>query len=129
VTAFLRGFPGVNQMSTVTDSEMTRLNTGIEATPADMQSNFGVAGGDLAGFPNGRRPGDDTVDIALRVVMGRLCHPLTIGGGSVDLKLCAPAAAPLGLVPFTDGAPVDAGDFDAEFPYLATPLPGAGGGK
>jgi hypothetical protein len=129
VTAFLRGFPGVNQMSKVTDSEMTRLNTGIDATPADMQSNFGVAGGDLAGFPNGRRPGDDTVDIALRVVMGRLCHPLTIGGESVDLKLCAPTAAPLGLVPFTDGAPVDAGDFDVEFPYLATPLPGAGGGK
>jgi hypothetical protein len=127
VTAFLRGFPAVNQMSKVTDSEMTRLNTGIDAVPANMQSNFGVAGGDLAGFPNGRRPGDDTVDIALRVVMGRLCHPLTIGGNAVDLKLCAPSAAPLGLVPFTDGAPVNAADFDAEFPYLTTPLPGAGG--
>ena len=127
VTAFLRGFPGVNQLAKVTDSEMTRLNTGIDAVPAAMQNNLGVAGGDLAGFPNGRRPGDDTVDIALRVVMGRLCHPLTLGGEAVDLKLCAPGAAPLGLVPFTDGAPVDANDFDSEFPYLATPLPGAGG--
>jgi hypothetical protein len=127
VTAFLRGFPGVNQLAKVTDSEMTRLNTGIDAKPASMQSNFGVAGGDLAGFPNGRRPGDDTVDIALRVVMGRLCHPIHIGNDDVDLKLCKPADAILGTVPFTDGAPVDANDFDSVFPYLTTPLPGAGG--
>ena len=127
VTAFLTGFPGVNQMSKVTASEMTRLNTGIPAAPAAGQSNFGVAGGDLAGFPNGRRPGDDTVDIALRVVMGRLCYPLTIGGNSVDLGLCTPANAPVGNVPFTDGAPVSAADFDTAFPYLTTPLPGSGG--
>jgi hypothetical protein len=127
VTAFLTGFAGVNQMSRVTPSEMTRLNTGIAATPAANQSNFGVAGGDLAGFPNGRRPGDDTVDIALRVVMGALCYPLSIGGNAVDLKLCTPANAPLGQVPFTDGAPVSAADFDSAFPYLTTPLPGAGG--
>jgi hypothetical protein len=127
VTAFLTGFEGVNQLAKVTPSEMTRLNTGIAATPADAQSNFGVAGGDLAGFPNGRRPGDDTVDIALRVVMGRLCHPIAIGGQDVDLKLCDPAKAPLGLAPFTDGAPVSAADFDAAFPYLTAPLPGAGG--
>ncbi len=127
VTAFLTGFAGVNQMSKVTASEMTRLNTGIPATPAASQSNFGVAGGDLAGFPNGRRPGDDTVDIALRVVMGRLCYPLTLGGNSVDLGLCNAGNAPLGQVPFTDGAPVSAADFDVTFPYLATPLPGAGG--
>jgi hypothetical protein len=127
VTAFLTGFGGVNQLKTVTPSEMARLNTGIPAVAAASQSNFGVAGGDLAGFPNGRRPGDDTVDIALRVVMGRLCYPLTIGGNSVDLGLCTPANAPVGNVPFTDGAPVSAADFDTTFPYLTTPLPGAGG--
>jgi len=126
-TAFLTGFEGVNQLAKVTPSEMTRLNTGIAATPAATQSNFGVAGGDLAGFPNGRRPGDDTVDIALRVVMGRLCYPIKVGDTSIDLKLCDPAKAPLGLVPFTDGAPVSAADFDTTFPYLTTPLPGAGG--
>lgn len=127
VTAFLTGFAGVNQMSTVTPSEMTRLNTAIAAAPAASQSNFGVAGGDLAGFPNGRRPGDDTVDIALRVVMGRLCYPLTIGGNNVDLGLCTAANAPVGNVPFTDGAPVSAADFYTTFPYLTTPLPGSGG--
>ena len=126
VTAFLTGFRGVNQQSKVTASEMLRLNTGIAPTSVSQQSTFGVAGGDLAGFPNGRRPGDDVVDIALRVVMGRLCHPLTIGGSSVDLGLCVPADAPIGTAPLTDGAPVTAADFDTRFPYLRTPLPGSG---
>jgi hypothetical protein len=126
VTAFLTGFAGVNQQATVRASEMVRLNTAIPATRAGQQSTFGVAGGDLAGFPNGRRPGDDVVDIALRVAMGRLCHPITIGGNSVDLGLCEPADAPIGLAPVTDGAPVSAADFDNAFPYLRTPYPGSG---
>jgi hypothetical protein len=125
VTAFLTGFPGVNQLATVTPSEMTRLNTGIAPTAAAQQSTFGVAGGDLAGFPNGRRPGDDVVDIALRVVMGGLCHPIPVNGQPTNLGLCTPADAVVGNVPFTDGAPVSAADFDTSFPYLRTPLPGA----
>ena len=124
VTAFLTGFAGVNQLATVTPSEMMRLNTGIAATLAAQQSTFGVAGGDLAGFPNGRRPGDDVTDIALRVVMGRLCHPIPVNGTPTDLGLCTPANAPVGTAPFTDGAPVTAADFDTVFPYLRTPLSG-----
>lgn len=124
VTAFLTGFPGVNQQSKVTASEMMRLNTGIAATPAAQQSTFGVAGGDLAGFPNGRRPGDDVVDLALRVVMGRLCYPIPVNGTQTDLGLCKPADAPVGNAPFTDGAPVTSADFDTAFPYLRTPLSG-----
>jgi len=57
VTVFLTGVPGVNQLATVTPSEMLRLNTAIPATPLDSQANLGVVAGDLAGFPNGRRPG------------------------------------------------------------------------
>jgi hypothetical protein len=125
VTAFLTGFNGVNQQAKVTPSEMQRLNMGIPATPVAQQSTFGVAGGDLAGFPNGRRPGDDVVDLALRVVMGRLCHPLRIGNDDVDLGLCKPADAPVGTAAFTDGAPISAADFDTSFPYLRTPIPGA----
>jgi hypothetical protein len=125
VTAFLTGFQGLNQQSKVTASEMQRLNTNVPATPAAQQSTFGVAGGDLAGFPNGRRPGDDVVDIALRVVMGRLCHPVPINGTDTNLGLCTPANAPVGTAPFTDGAPVSAQDFDTQFPYLRTPIPGA----
>lgn len=125
VTAFLIGFPGVNQQMMVTPSEMLRLNTGIPATPQSDQSAFGVAGNDLAGFPNGRRPGDDVVDIALRVVMGALCHPIPVNGEPTDLGLCTPEDAVVGTVPFTDGAPVNASMMMDAFPYLATPIAGA----
>jgi hypothetical protein len=84
-----------------------------------------VIGGDLAGYPNGRRPGDDVVDITLRVAMGALCYPLMIGGSSTDLGLCKPADAPTGQAPYTDGAPTSSANFDATFPYLRTPLGGA----
>lgn len=125
VTAFLTGFPGVNQLAKVTPSEMMRLNTKIAAVPAAQQNHMGVLGGDLAGFPNGRRPGDDVPDIELRVLMGRLCHPVTIGGTATDLGLCTPADAPVGTVPFTDGAPTTAADYDEVFPYFRTPYPGS----
>jgi len=125
ITAFLTGFEGVNQQATVTPSEMLRLNTGIPATPQSEQSAFGVAGNDLAGFPNGRRPGDDVVDIALRVVMGALCHPIPVNGEPTNLGLCLPEDAVVGNVPFTDGAPLDATMMDASFPYLATPISGS----
>ncbi len=125
VTAFLTGFPGVNQLAKVTPSEMMRLNTKIAATAPAQQNSMGVLGGDLAGFPNGRRPGDDVTDIELRVAMGRLCHPVTIGGTATDLGLCRPADAPVGTVPFTDGAPTKAADFDMVFPYFRTPYAGS----
>jgi hypothetical protein len=126
VAAFLTGFTALNQQSTVTPSEMLRLNTAVAPTPAASQKTLGVAAGDLAGFPNGRRPGDDVVDVALRVVMGALCYPLPIGanGAPTNLGLCT-ADAPVGNAAFTDGAPINALDFDQAFPYLKTPLPGS----
>ena len=127
VTAFLTGFPGVNQPANVVPGEMLRLNTAIDPTPRDQQQPLGVAAGDLAGFPNGRRPGDDSVDIALRVVMGALCHDLPLGenGAGVNLGLCAPGDAVVGNVAFTDGAPLQATDLNNSFPYLLTPYPGS----
>lgn len=125
VAAFLTGFAGVNQQATVTPSEMLRLNTAIAPKAAAQQSAFGVAGDDLAGFPNGRRPGDDVVDIALRVMMGRLCYPIPVGGVDTDLGLCTSDDAPVGNVPFTDGAPLDASMIDSQFPYLKTPVAGS----
>ncbi|GAB5380046.1 MAG: DUF4331 domain-containing protein [Aliiglaciecola sp.] len=127
VTGFLTGFPGVNQLATVTPSEMLRLNTNFDAVPREAQHPLGVAAGDVAGFPNGRRPGDDAVDIALRVVMGALCHdvPLGEGGALINLGLCAPEDAPVGGAALTDGAPISAKDFDNTFPYLLTPYPGS----
>lgn len=125
VAAFLTGVEGVNQQATVTGSEMMRLNTAIAATPQATQSNLGVAGNDLAGFPNGRRPGDDVVDIVLRVAMGALCHDIPVNGVPTNLGYCTPEDAPVGDQPFTDGAPISAMDVQNEFPYLNTPLPGA----
>ena len=133
VTAFLTGFAGVNQLSQVTASEMLRLNTGIAPTAKEAQVNLGVVAGDLAGFPNGRRPGDDITDIALRVVMGALCYPIavdldangTVGDAGDNLGLCRPEDAPVGNAALTDGAPQNAGQFDDAFPYLTAPLPGS----
>jgi hypothetical protein len=133
VTAFLTGFPGVNQLQTVTPSEMLRLNTAIPATSKSEQHNLGVAAGDLAGFPNGRRPGDDVTDIALRVMMGALCHPIavdldssgTAGDAGDNLGLCKPEDAPIGTAPLTDGAPQNADQFSNQFPYLTTPVSGS----
>jgi Domain of unknown function (DUF4331) len=125
VATFLTGVRTLNQQTTVTPSEMIRLNTGIAATPQAAQNPLGVVADDLAGFPNGRRPGDDTVDIVLRVAMGRLCHPVPIGGNQTDLGLCTPANAPTGLVAYTDGAPSRATNILNAFPYLNAPLRGA----
>lgn len=110
VAAFLTGIDGLNQPANVTPAEMMRLNTSIAPKPAAMQSNLGVLGNDTAGFPNGRRPGDDVVDIELRVAMGVL----------LDAE-----DAPSGQLPYNDGVTVKATDFRNSFPYLNTPLPGA----
>jgi len=120
VATFLTGIKGVNQPKSVTASEMLRLNTSIAPTAAAMQKNLGVLAGDNAGFPNGRRPGDDVVDATLRVAMGVLC---TLNAPSVFG--CAPGDAKAGSLPYTDGASVDASFFGTTFPYLKAPLPGA----
>jgi hypothetical protein len=124
VQVFLTGVPGLNQPKGVKPAEMLRLNTTVAPVAPDMQNPLGVIGGDAAGFPNGRRPGDDVVDIALRAVEGVLL--------SSD-----PAAFPA----VTDGAFVNAtvsyspdGTITADpafrlfrdtFPYLQTPLSGS----
>ncbi|MEO6093883.1 MAG: DUF4331 domain-containing protein [Novosphingobium sp.] len=125
VATFLTGIATLNQQSKVTPSEMVRLNTAIAPTPQATQKNLGVVADDLAGFPNGRRPGDDATDIVLRVAMGRLCHPVPINGVPTNLGLCTPANAPVGTVAFTDGAPISARDLQGVFPYLNDPIPGS----
>jgi hypothetical protein len=118
VATFLTGITGLNQPKKVKPAEMLRLNTSTPVTPAASQNRLGVIGGDNAGYPNGRRPGDDLVDITLRVAMGRL---ITLG------LFGNPSQAPSGNLDFTDGAIVDSSFFDNAFPYLKTPLPGSPG--
>ena len=74
VTIFLTGIPGPEpDRHESAPSEMLRLNTGIP--PSARPHRLGVLGGDVAGFPNGRRVGDDVVDIALQAMAG--ATPLT----------------------------------------------------
>lgn len=103
VSVFLTGVAGLNQPANGAACEALRLNVAIP--PASWEDPLGVIGGDVAGFPNGRRLGDDVVDIALRVVAGV-------------------------LVPGFDGPPnsqlgdgVDCNDraFLSAFPYVGTP--------
>lgn len=110
VAAFLTGVDGLNKPANVRPAEMMRLNTSIAPKAPAEQNSLGVIAGDTAGFPNGRRPGDDVVDIALRVSMG---------------ALLTDAQAPSRGLPYTDGAIVDASFFRTTFPYLQNPLPGS----
>jgi hypothetical protein len=110
VAVFLTGVSGLNQPKNVTASEMLRLNTTMAAIPAAQQNTLGVLGGDISGFPNGRRPGDDVVDISLRAAMG---------------VLLPAAQAPDGQLPYTDQTSLSATDFGSTFPYINAPLPGS----
>ena len=60
-------------------ADLLRLNTGIPPTPVGKQKRLGFLAGDLAGFPQGRRPIDDVVDIASRAVVGILADPAKFG--------------------------------------------------
>jgi hypothetical protein len=87
-----------------TPADELRLNVSIAPTaPVGHGNRLGVLGGDLAGFPNGRRLEDDVIDIAERAVGGALIgHSLPLGDG------------------------VDANDvpFQSTFPYQADPFSG-----
>jgi hypothetical protein len=135
VSVFLTGVNGLNQPMRVTPAEMLRLNTSIAPTAPAAQNDLGVLGGDLAGFPNGRRPFDDVVDITLRAAMGALCG--AVGNCGSETR------DPNGGKPYTDGAraagpdaahahasgAVSPDDFYLDgFPYLLDPFPGSPNG-
>jgi hypothetical protein len=133
VTTFLTGITGVNKPMNVTASEMLRLNTGIAPVPFAQQNRLGIVGNilaggsDNAGFPNGRRPKDDVVDIALVAVMGGLC----MANGTTNAlgfgTDCNPSKVPLGATAFKLHDAVDQAVVPLlqGFPYLNTPLPGS----
>ena len=108
VAIFLTGIAGLNQPTAVKASEMIRLNMAI--TPSVTPNRLGLLAGQSDGFPNGRRLGDDVVDIELRALAGGT--PFT------------PAfnISPNNVL----GDGVDANDqsFLSTFPYVASPFPG-----
>jgi len=149
-TVFLTGIPGVNKPATAAPSEVLRLNTAVAPVVFADQNRLGVAGEvlkvggvanlaqakDLAGFPNGRRPKDDVVDIALVAVLGGLC---VINGDNNALGLngvpgvpsltsaCKPSSVPLGATSANvhDGVDQATVPFLTRFPYLNTPNSGS----
>ncbi len=120
VAAFLTGVSGLNQPPNAKPAEMLRLNTSTAVTPLASQNDLGVLGGDTAGFPNGRRPIDDVVDIELRVAMGVLLSPFD--GSASDPDPTSDASRQLH---YTDGAEPNPANYLAVFPYLNTPLAGS----
>ncbi|MEA2253836.1 MAG: hypothetical protein QOJ82_1659 [Solirubrobacteraceae bacterium] len=81
VTALLTGIPGLTQIAPkAPPTDSLKINLGVAPNPSP--SRFGVLAGDTQGFPDGRRLGDDVIDIALRVVGGFLKgNKLPLGDG------------------------------------------------
>jgi hypothetical protein len=104
VQALLTGIPGKTQIApNAVPADTLKINLGVPPTAAGQENRLGVLGGDLGGFPNGRRLTDDVVDIELRA----------IGGALIGKNL------PLG-----DGVDQNDVPFLSTFPYVAPPQNG-----
>jgi hypothetical protein len=103
--------PGFQNFTGPAPADMLRLNVAIP--PAGDPNALGVVGGDLAGFPNGRRVFDDVVSIELKAVAG------------ATIPLVDPSFTPDGAIAAVSSylAP-GAGRYQATFPYLGTPHDG-----
>jgi len=118
VAIFLTGLPagvvpGFQNYMGPTPAEMMRLNVAIP--PTASPNILGILGGDLAGFPNGRRVSDDVVTIELRALAGAT-YPL------ID-KTFVPDAAAGGVTDGVGPRNVPSGYLPA-FPYLGVPYDG-----
>ena len=104
--------PGFQNYTGSTYADELRLNLAIPPTTKNPNP-LGVVGGDLAGFPNGRRVFDDVTSIELRAIAG-LTYPL------VDKSYTPDGAASL----VTDGLTDSDTTYLSTFPYLGTPQSG-----
>jgi len=103
--------PGFQNYTGGLQADMLRLNVAVP--PTAKPNSLGVVGGDLAGFPNGRRIVDDVVTIELRAVAG-----LTIPLVDPTFKPDDAASAIKDGTTNTNNAPL------SSFPYLGTPSGG-----
>ncbi|MFZ5871219.1 MAG: DUF4331 domain-containing protein [Actinomycetota bacterium] len=101
--------PGFQNFTGSPYADLMRLNVAVP--PASNPSALGILGGDLAGFPNGRRLEDDVTTIELRAIAGAT-YPLVAPGFTPD-------AAALAV---TQGVPPPG--FLGTFPYLGHPYDG-----
>ncbi len=107
--------PGFTNFTGSVQADLLRLNTSIPPATKKTLSPLGVIGGDLAGFPNGRRVFDDVVTIELRAIAG------------ATLPLVDPAFTPDAAIGdisdgLTDTSP--GGPYLTQFPYLGVPYDG-----
>ena len=100
--------PGFQNYTGATIADQLRLNVAIP--PSETPNPAGIVGGDLAGFPNGRRVTDDVVTVELRAIAGATI-PLVDPSFTPD----APASQ------ITDGSSAMAPKTLATFPWLETP--------
>jgi uncharacterized protein DUF4331 len=105
--------PGFTNFTGSVQADLLRLNTSIH--PASSPNPLGVIGGDLAGFPNGRRVFDDIVTVELRAIAGATL-PLVDPSFSPD---AAVGAITDGLTDTSPGGP-----YLTHFPYLGVPYDG-----
>ena len=117
VAILLTGLPAgiVPGFQNYTGQDARRHAAAERGDPADASNPnpLGLLGGDLAGFPNGRRVFDDVVTIELRAIAG-LTYPL------VDPSY-TPDAAASRAHPGPDPGP---DRYQSTFPYLGTPHDG-----
>ena len=109
IPAGVLGLPG-NQDTQQPDgpvtADMLRLNFNV--APAAEANSLGVFGGDVAGFPNGRRVGDVVTDIFARAGAGAVLQLL----GAIDCE---------GSLGVTDNVQENDVEYLDSFPYLGTP--------
>ena len=116
VTILLTGIPagaipGFANFTGKVLADYLRLNVAIPV--AEAPDPLGLLGGDIQGFPNGRRVMDDVVDIELRALAG--ATPFTPGFNVFPNNALADGISPVDplVIPFLE-----------EFPYLPTPHQG-----
>jgi Domain of unknown function (DUF4331) len=107
--------PGFQNFTGATQADLLRLNMAIP--PTGSPNINGILGGDLAGFPNGRRVFDNVVAIELRAVAGAtypLVDPTFTPDGAAGLLFDVTAGPDLpSTVSYLD-----------QFPYLDHPVSG-----
>ena len=106
--AVVLGVDGLTRRPGEVVSDQLRLNVAVFPTPPSLVNRMGVLGGDLAGFPNGRRPYDDVVDIELQLLAGVL----------------VPAFNRVPNNQLGDGVDGPDKTYNPAFPFLATPHSG-----
>jgi Domain of unknown function (DUF4331) len=102
-----------------TPADLLRLNMAIP--PASKPNINGILGGDLAGFPNGRRVFDDVATIEIRAIAG-VTIPLVDSSYTPDGA--AGVVSDFSAAQFSSGAVPGSARYLDRFPYLGTPLDG-----